>query len=63
MMLKREEASAKEMCPVKFENLHHRRSQADDEECLKKAWMRENYWEASADAARPELSVSSRMRA
>ena len=42
-MLKMEEASVKEMRLVKSENLHHRRSQADEEECVKKAEMRENY--------------------
>ena len=62
-MLKREEASAKKMRLVKSENLHHRRLQADDEECAKKTWMRENYWESSAEVARLELSASSRMRA
>ena len=63
MMLMKEEASSKEMCLAKFESLHHRQWQADEEICLQKVWTRGNYWKASPDAARLELSAAVRMRA
>ena len=62
MMLMKEEASSNEMCLSKFESLHHRQSQADEEICLKKVWMRGNYWKASADACLLYTSPSPRDR-
>ena len=62
-MLMKEEANSKEMRLAKFESLHHRQLRADEEIGLTKVWMRGNYWMASADAARLELTAAVRMRA